>query len=195
MRSDKRAARRREIEEAAFGLLLEQGYAATSMLSVARRAGASNETLYRWYGDKTGLFRALVEANAEQVKVRLNDALASGEGAETALLEAGAQLVTMLTGQRAVALNRAAAADADQTGALGAALAEAGRGSVGPLLARTLTAFVGDARADEATETYVGLLVGDLQIRRVIGSIGPLTPAEAQERSARALALLRQLYP
>jgi len=193
MRSDKRAARRREIEEAAFTLLLEQGYAATSMLSVARRAGASNETLYRWYGDKTGLFRSLVEANAEQVTARLSVALETGEDVDAALLSAGAQLLTMLTGQRAVALNRAAAAD--QTGALGAALAEAGRGSVRPLLARALSVLLGDVQGNEAVETYVGLLVGDLQIRRAIGAIEPLTPAEAQERSARALALLRRLYP
>ncbi|MEQ8740678.1 MAG: helix-turn-helix domain-containing protein, partial [Hoeflea sp.] len=63
MREETRAARQAQIEQAAYEVLEEKGYAATSMLAIAKRARASNETLYNWYGDKTGLFRALVVRN------------------------------------------------------------------------------------------------------------------------------------
>ena len=60
MRADTRARRQAQIEEVAYRLLQIRGYAATSMLAVAREASASNETLYRWYGDKNGLFTSMV---------------------------------------------------------------------------------------------------------------------------------------
>ncbi|MCP4433742.1 MAG: TetR/AcrR family transcriptional regulator, partial [Gammaproteobacteria bacterium] len=54
-REEIRSARQYRIEEATYELLAESGYHACSMLSIAKRAKASNETLYRWYGDKVGL--------------------------------------------------------------------------------------------------------------------------------------------
>ena len=39
---------------------------------------------------------------------------------------------------------------------------------------------------EEATETYVGLLVGDLQIRRAIGVLGPRGDTDLHRRSDRA---------
>ena len=64
MRDAARAERRAEIERAAYALLEENGYAGMSMLGVAKRARASNETLYRWYGNKQGLIKAMVARNA-----------------------------------------------------------------------------------------------------------------------------------
>lgn len=43
----------------------------------ARQARASNETLYSWYGDKQGLFKALVTRNAAKVKALLEAELSS----------------------------------------------------------------------------------------------------------------------
>nr|MEC9418796.1 TetR family transcriptional regulator [Pseudomonadota bacterium] len=54
MRAEARERRKAAIEAAAIELLLDQGYDNLSMLAVAKKAKASNETLYRWYGDKTG---------------------------------------------------------------------------------------------------------------------------------------------
>jgi AcrR family transcriptional regulator len=77
MREENRNERRDAIEAAAYELLATKGYLGTSMLAVARKAKASNETLYRWYGDKQGLFRSMVERNAEAVRRSLEAALAA----------------------------------------------------------------------------------------------------------------------
>jgi AcrR family transcriptional regulator len=79
MRDENRAARQEKIEEAAYAVLEAKGYAGTSMLAIARAARASNETLYNWYGDKTGLFKALVVRNAEEVRTLLQQGLDSEE--------------------------------------------------------------------------------------------------------------------
>lgn len=199
MRPDKQAARRREIENAAYRVLAEKGYRGASMLAIARRAGASNETLYRWYGTKQGLFRALVEENARRVGARLQKALDTGADPLDTLTGLGAELLALLLGDRAVALNRAAAADADDTGSLGQALREAGRDSVMPLIAAVFDQASRSGRLvledpSEAAEVYLGLLVGDLQIRRVTGALTRLSPEDGVRRADRAVRLIGQLY-
>ncbi len=196
--SDDKDARAQRIEEAAYKVLEDKGFKGASMLAVARAAKASNETLYNWYGDKVGLFSALVRRNTAQVSARLEAARSKGgRGLET-LRAVSQELVEMVTGARAVALNRAAAAD--MTGALGQAIAAGGREAVAPML----TELLAEAQADgevgagdlrEITEAYVALLLGDIQIRRAIGVAAPLEKEEATARVHRAVALIKRLYP
>ena len=86
------------------------------MLSIAKRARASNETLYRWYGNKQGLFKGLVEANAAHVAALLEAAIEEGKDPTQTLVQVGPLLIELVTSEKAVALNRAAAADATETG-------------------------------------------------------------------------------
>ncbi len=186
------AARAARIEEAAFAVLQEAGFQGASMLKIAKRAKASNETLYNWYGDKVGLFRALVTRNAEEIAAELRSAIGTQADPVQSLSEIGPHLLRMLTGLKAIALNRAAAADA--SGELGQALAEAGRGVVAPLIADLLEAAGQAGQLPirdpvRAADLFVDLLVGDLQIRRVIGALPP--PSEPGIR-ARAEAALRR---
>lgn len=193
MRQETQAARRKEIQQAALALLVQNGYAATTMASVAKSAGASLQTLYRWYGDKPGLFRAMVHANIED----LRDALVmSGDVSDNPLAtlrKFGARLIAVLASEEVVALNRAAAAD--PSGDLGRIIGEAGRGSIAPQLTDLFARTMQSDDPALMTEIYLGLLLGDLQIRRVIGRTPPPDAAEAQQRSDRAFEMLYRLFP
>ena len=60
--SNRRAAaarRRRDALDAARELMLRDGYAATTMAAIAAAAGVSPETLYKSFGGKPGIVRAL----------------------------------------------------------------------------------------------------------------------------------------
>ena len=61
-RQEQAAQTRRDILAAAGTLFRERGYAATSMPSIAAEAGVVVETVYRAFGSKAGLFRAVVES-------------------------------------------------------------------------------------------------------------------------------------
>ncbi len=199
MRPENQEARRTQIEAAAYELLTEKGYKATSMLAIAKRAAASNETLYKWYGNKQALFGSLVEANAREASHLLRQNLDQQADLEQTIKAFGPLLLHMVTGEKAVALNRAAAADADETGILGDTLSRAGRNSVAPLIAQTfeLARDRGEMAFDdtgEVVELYLGLLIGDLQIRRVIGASPPLSDAQVQHRADRAWRVLETLH-
>ena len=190
MREEKRSQRKKQIETAAYEVLEAKGYGGTSMLGIAKQARASNETLYNWYGDKQGLFQALVTRNAEEVKGHLEAELET-ETMPCRFWEHWVQnCLNLLTGDRAVALNRAAAADS--SGELGATLSKAGREAVFPLLEQVLLRARHEGQltfehSGEAVGLYLDLLIGDQQIRRVIGRLPSPSKAFCEERSKRAV--------
>src|SRR5688572_30052632 len=60
MRRRNKAARPAELLEAAIEVFTRQGYAATRIEDVARRAGVAKGTVYVYYKDKEALFQAAV---------------------------------------------------------------------------------------------------------------------------------------
>ena len=190
MDKDERMTR---IEDAAYAVLAEKGFKGASMLAIAKAAKVSNETLYKWYGDKTGLFAVLVKRNAHQVAAELLRVRQAGGADRAALKSVSQTLLAMVTGERAVMLNRAAAGD--PTGILGARLTQEGRDRVAPILADLIESVFGpcdDARM--RVETFIALLIGDLQIRRAISALPALTEEDVCARTERALAQFRTLY-
>lgn len=193
MRDERRQERHQQISQAAYELLAAHGYVGTSMLRVARAAKASNETLYRWYGDKDGLFLAMVKDNADETKRILEKAILEGEAPMETLARVAPVLLRMVLGDRAVLLNRAAAAD--PSGRLGAAISAGGRDSVQPLLERVMAGLSRESSRDPAqlSRWFLGVLIGDWQIRRVIGEIPAPDDAAIKLRCEETLSALRIL--
>src|SRR4051812_39525597 len=67
-------ARRETLLDAADRVVQRDGPAA-SMTSIAREAGITKPILYRWFGDKGGLYRALAERHVEELLAELRAAL------------------------------------------------------------------------------------------------------------------------
>lgn len=199
MQQDKQDQRRQQIRAAAYELLAEKGYKATSMLAIAKKARASNETLYAWYGNKQTLFSTLIQENASEVTAALEAALAAGSNFQTTMDRVGPLLLQLVTSDKAIILNRAAAADVNDTGVLGQSLARLGRDTVAPLLQKLFAearkeGILNFKTADNVTDVYFGLLIGDTQIRRATGSLQNLTESEVNLRANRALKLFMKLF-
>ena len=196
MKEDQRQRRQQEIERVAYDLLETEGYEGISVLKIAKRAQASNETLYRWYGNKLGLFRALVESNAEKVKSQLTSQQAGDNDPWDRLDLLGPVLLSLLTGDRAIALNRAAAGD--PSGVLGEALSQAGREAVVPLVRSLFASLlraedINETQAEFFTDVYLRLLVGDWQIRRATGAMKETTATMIEDRNRQTLSLIRSM--
>lgn len=193
-------ARRKRIENAAFELLQENGFRSTSMLQIAKRASASNQTLYGMYPNKQALFRDIIERNGQAVREMLTQHMDDTAAPLETLEKLGPILLAYVAGDRAIVLNRAAVADADDTGILGIAIEDVGRGIVFPLIAGLMQHIADsgqlhfDLGAQEAAQTYVNLLFGETQIRQARGAEAPLTKDEAAIKAARAFSLFCRLY-
>ena len=61
LRAEQARQTRRRILDAAAGLLLERGYAATTMSAVAAAAGVSAQTVYKVFGSKPALVKQLYD--------------------------------------------------------------------------------------------------------------------------------------
>lgn len=198
---DDGAARRRDqILDAALALLEEHGYRDTSMLKVATRARASKNTLYQHFPTKQALFAALVARAAAAMNADIVEALTADEPLGPTLQTFGEHLLRLLSGPQSLAINRAAIAEAKLAPELAQALAANGRDNTAPLLARYLARQVaaGRLRADvplpEAIEAFIGLLVGDLQVRLLWGIAAPPDDAAMRARARRATERFLALF-
>jgi len=174
--------------DAAFEVLVDSGYEAATMLAVAQRAGASKETLYSWFGSKEGLLAALIRREAEQASAAVERALAGASDPRRTLVSFARGLLTLLLGERSLALNRAALASPE----LARALLAHGRHTTGPIVERYLARLAADnvigcGRSSTQFELLYGLIVRDSQIRALLGET-PLSPRQITTRSHEAVA-------
>ncbi|WP_166417396.1 TetR/AcrR family transcriptional regulator [Cochlodiniinecator piscidefendens] len=193
MKDETKKNRHEAIRDAAYTILSEKGYDGASMLSIAKAAKASNETLYRWYGNKRGLFERLVRDNTIEIERILNSAITTQDAPVQTLEKFAPVFLAMILGERAILLNRAAAAD--PTGELGAAISAGGREVIQPLIENIIQAVARDkgGNAKQLTTWFLGLLVGDLQIKRVIGVMPLPSQKEIDERAQSALNVFFKL--
>jgi len=91
-----KALRRREILDAAFAEFAASGYAGASMGAIARRARASKETLYAWFGDKETLFNTLLVSRLDGLSSQVT-AAAEADASPAKVLPVVAEDVLRLT--------------------------------------------------------------------------------------------------
>lgn len=191
-----REQREQAILDAALAVLVEDGVGGLTMLAVARRAGASKETLYAWFGDRTGVLRALIERNADRSAAAVTAALADDRGHREVLVDYATGLLTLLTSPSSVALNRAAMTDAE----LAAALLAGGRHRIGPIVEGYLAALsdAGMLEAPDPSEAFrlfYGLVVRDVQITVLLGDDPPAPPAARRAAEQAVDRFLRLTAP
>lgn len=195
-----RDERHAEIQAAAFALLKELGYRKTSMLLIAKRAQASNQTLYAWYSNKQQLFRGIINNFGLAVREQLSAALKEDQDPLKALKALGPTLLRFTTDEHAIIMNRAAVIDASDTGVLAQAIDEVARDAIFPLICALMQrlvdtgAFAPKVQAEDAAQTYVALLFGEAQLRQALGNLPPFDEKTIAARSARAYQLTCKLY-
>jgi AcrR family transcriptional regulator len=86
-RKRRKEARPSELLEAALGLFVERGFAATRLEDVATRAGVSKGTLYLYFENKDALFKAVIEEGIVPVIVENEAIAANHSGCSFDLLE------------------------------------------------------------------------------------------------------------
>jgi len=81
----RKKARPKELLAAALDLLIENGFAATRMEDVAKRAGVAKGTLYLYYSSKDELIKAVVRENTFPISNDIEAAINNFEGDSVSL--------------------------------------------------------------------------------------------------------------
>ncbi len=203
---DELTARQQQVLDATLELLIENA-ASVTMIAVARKASCSKETLYKWFGDRGGLLAATVRYQASKVKVPPFDAKGlTHEKLATILHDFAYGLLTILTTEISIALNRLAIAEAHQQGGkngggenLGSIVLQNGRFSTGPRLKVALDAgmnagLLRHLDSEDAFRSFYGLVVRDTQIRLLLGDTLSLSKADIHAEAQRATEQFFTLY-
>lgn len=169
--------RQAQVLEAALALLVAGGEKAITTAGLARAANCSKESLYKWFGDREGVLSAMIAYQASKVRVpSVATAINRSRDAFVSDFEAfGKDLLTVLSGQTSLALNRLAIGQVSaHDSELGDMLVSKGRSAVASRAKTLLEAArrAGHVRFDETQEafnTFYGLLVGDFHVRMMLG--------------------------
>jgi AcrR family transcriptional regulator len=147
-----------------------------TMSAVSKEANCSKETIYNWFGDRDGLLLAAVQWQASKVREPLLDLTQLDFiSLEISLKDFAFDLLSVLSSETSVALNRAAIFSAGtDNGELGAVVLENGRRAMGRRLKPVLEAgrdanLLNFKDSEEAFRDFFGLIVRDVQIRLLLG--------------------------
>jgi len=192
--------RQQEVLDAVLKLMVAEGDG-FSVAAVARAASCSKETLYKWFGDRDGLLTATVRWQASKVRMpKLPQERLTRTSLEAALTGFAQSWLTVITGDRSIALNRAAVSHAGSgKSRLGEIVLTNGpfamKRRLEPLFEAGRAAGLLDFEdAGEAFHAFFGLVVADAQIRALLGEDNRPDTGEIETISAKAVQQFLSLY-
>jgi TetR/AcrR family transcriptional regulator, mexJK operon transcriptional repressor len=143
------------------------------MSEIARRAGASKQTLYTRYPSKAALFAALVERKASRL-FNVLEPLGEGRNLRDTLVHCGSEMLELIVSKEARGVHRVVIAECVEFPELGEIFWEQGPGRTRAMLANYLRAQqkLGNIQCGEpeqAVEVLLGLLVSGASLRAWLG--------------------------
>ena len=190
---------RARILDAAFSAFTEAGYAHTSTLEIATRAGVSKRDLYALVGNKQQMLASCIARRAERLRAPADLPQPQDRATlEQVLIVLGTRLLQETTHPTVVAVFRLAIAEAVHAPEVASALDSIGRETVRAALRQVMTHAQSSGllhgRASEMAEQFAGLLWGDLLVSQLLRVTEPPSPRELTRRAKAATASVLQLY-
>lgn len=175
-------------------LFLSEGYGATSIESIARRARIAKRTFYSRFRDKAEVFGAVVHHIVERLRPQDDAALFEGTTLEEILTRLAQIILRAALSREALALHRMMVAEAPRFPELAAVVSEqSGRAEAVNRIAALLQRAAGaDALAPRAAAfaaaQFLQMVVAAPQ-RRALGLGTPMSSAELAEWTRETVAL------
>ncbi len=192
--------RRREIAAVAEKVFFESGFSDTTMQTIAARAGASKETLYRHFGSKVGLFAEIVENRAKDFLDGLDENFERPGSVGDVLRDLGSRMLEAMVEKEAVSLCRTVVAEVQRNPELGHIFYTRGPGRVRQRLTEFLAAV--DERGELdcpdpalAARIFVGAIVSEYHLTRlVLETQPPVSCSQLRAHVDETVAMLLERY-
>lgn len=193
MNQPRQIEKRNAIIHAATEMFLESGYAGVSVDGIIAQIGGSKRTIYKYFGDKDGLFAAIVEQLCEEIVTPLTHMDLKRLSLQEALSTIAHTFLEVLLSPRTIALHRLIVAEAPRAPASARTFFNAAPSTS----YRCLTEYFiwadgaglvipGDAHARAVL--FLDALTGNLQLRSLLGLEDP-GPAEQKRLIDEAIAV------
>jgi TetR/AcrR family transcriptional repressor of mexJK operon len=181
------ATRAENLIDVATEVFLDKGFKGASMSEIARRAGASKQTLYARYPSKAALFAALVERKASHLFEAIGP-LGEGRGLRDTLIHCGTELLDLIVSKDARGVHRVVIAECNEFPELGQIFWDRGPGRVRAMLADYLRAqqklgSIQCGEPEQAVEILLGLLVSGATLRVWLGLPPAFVRTPAQRKA------------
>jgi AcrR family transcriptional regulator len=194
--------RRRRMLAAATRLFIERGFDGTSVDEIIQAVGGSKTTLYSAFGNKQGLFAAVVADVTTRLDAAINLGGAPGAGRRPPveiLTAVGGAAMGIVLSEEVIGLYRLAVAEARRYPDLARSFWETGPSGA----QASLAAYLADATAhgelavddpQEAAELFLGMLLDRGTLALSLGVQAPPTKAAIERRVAAATKVFLAAY-
>ena len=185
---DRGVARRQAFLEAAREVFLEQGYEAASVNDVVRLAGGSLATLYSQFGNKEGLFLAVVQDQHDRVLVSMTPSNVDDLSLEDGLRQIGEQFVHAILAKDSLSFFRITIGEGRKFPELVQRYISVGADRVREVVVNHLRKAAPDFKGDHdiVASYFLELLRGRHHYRALSDSSYQLTSAQISEHVAGA---------
>lgn len=188
-------SRREALLRAAAELFLEQGYVATSIDAIIDRAGGSKRNIYNEFGNKEGLFTAIVTESADKALSTLMTDESERHDLRETLTAFGRNLFAVYMSPTVIGIYRIAVAEANRFPDLVRSFYDQGPGRTTIRLAEVLEAANrrGEIQTDDCQRVaghFVGMIRDNLHLQVVLGLRPPPSDEETGEAVASAVEIL-----
>ena len=180
--------------DAAAEVFFQQGYAAASIDAIIERAGGSKRNIYKAYGNKEGLFAAIVRRNADGAIASLPLDDPGRMALDEALTSFGRHLMQVYMSPPVIGVYRIAVTEAHRFPQLVRTFYEQGPGRMATRLAEVLATYRDKGAidlddCDVAASQFVGMIRDNLHLQVVLGLRGAPTGEEAEAVVASAVGI------
>ena len=191
---------RKRILGAALSAFMEAGYAQTSTLEIATRARVSKRELYALFGNKEAMLIACITERAQRLKAPADlPELRDREILAKVLTAFGTRLLTETTDPVVVAVFRLAISETVHAPKVAQALDSIARkptrDSLRVIMANARSAGLCLGDPDAMTETFLGLLWGDLMTGLLLQAANRPSAGDIARRAREATTGFLNIYP
>jgi TetR/AcrR family transcriptional repressor of mexJK operon len=164
--------RKTRIMEVATAMFVSRGYAATTLLDIAREAGVATRTLYQHFGDKEAIFREVILAR--NTAIAGNPSVAPGDDLADVLNKAAHYAFEVALRPRSIELMRLMIAESARFPEL---MSEIGNKIFARFLANLAGVFrelaergmIPDMDHDQSAELFADLILGNRTVMNYFG--------------------------
>lgn len=184
--------RRDKFLDAATKVFVEKGFEATSLQEIVGRAGGSLATLYRMFGNKEGLYQAVIERKASGAYGGLELPELPDRPPAEVLYEVGQRLLDLILTDETTDLNRLMIAEGSRTPRLREIFMEQAPNRLYRLLSSYLDHQVAQGVLEVedthlAAVQFVEMIKGDFYMRRLLGERFRVSRKERNRRIRHAV--------